>query len=160
MWECKHHACAPPACLFRFWSFKNMGNQLAHLRDPTRDVNDLLLRGFRTERPGNFNPILWISRKDLSVTVSPFSFVPASLDRVFHSSLSSESSHMIGFIIPLTLPDSGNVSRFAPRRLSFHSVVRELVDLTLTFLSFAFNVSYLTGEKWSSFTVFQSKSNR
>ena len=54
---------------------------------------------------------------------------------------------MIGFIIPLTLPGSGNVSRFAPRRLSFHSVVRELVDLTLTFLSFPFNVSYLTGEK-------------
>ena len=54
---------------------------------------------------------------------------------------------MIEFFIALTLPDSGNVSGFALRRLAFLSVVREIVDLTLTFVSFAFNVSFLTGEK-------------
>ena len=42
---------------------------------------------------------------------------------------------MIEFFIALTLPDSGNVSGFALRRLAFLSVVREIVDLTLTFLS-------------------------
>ena len=114
---------------FLFREFQKYGKSAYTFRDSIRDVNDLLLSAFRTKRSGKFNPSLF-SRKDLSATGHVF-----ALARVFHSSLSSESSTMIEFFIALTLPDSGNVSGFALRRLAFLSVVREIVDLTLTFLS-------------------------